>query len=311
MEVRAALNTTHRISTKREPRLEVLMSWWGMNGLRVQNGAGNEWSIDEKVRCIAEAGYDGINGFLPEGKEAERLSRLLDQYNLSFSVNAYPKTAEELDVFLCKAKSFGRVDFVNVQVIRPFLVGEQAVQLLADMAELSRSAGIPAYIETHRGTITQDLLRTVEYAQALPELELTIDFSHYVVAGEMHTVSDEAEELLQTLLPRTKSIHARISNGEQVQIDIPMFGSVDEEDAVHRAFEHPMLMHFQRWWLEGMRSWRQSAQEDEVLPFVCELGPPPYAITVRGPNGVQCEVSDRWTQALLFAKIARSLWERV
>jgi hypothetical protein len=267
--------------------------------------------MEEKVRCIAEAGYDGINGMLPEGKEAERLSRLLDQYNLSYSVNAYPKTPEELDVFLSKAKSFGRVDFVNVQVIRPFLVGKQAVQLLADMAEVSRSAGIPAYIETHRGTITQDLLRTVEFAQRLPGLELTIDFSHYVVAGEMQTVSSEAEELLQKLLARTKSIHARISNGEQVQIDIPMLASVDEEGTANCEFEHPMLKHFQRWWLGGMRSWRQGAQEDEVLPFVCELGPPPYAITVQSQDNVQYEVSDRWTQALLFARIARSLWEQV
>jgi hypothetical protein len=311
MEVRAALSTIHRITTKREPRLEVLMSWWGMSGLGGQNGSGNEWSMEEKVRRIAEAGYDGINGMLPEGKEAEQWHLLLDQYNLSYSVNAYPKTAEELDVFLSKAKSFGRVDFVNVQVMRPFLVGDQAVQLLADMAELSRSAGIPAYIETHRGTITQDLLRTVEYAKRLPELELTIDFSHYVVAGEMRTVSDEAEQLLQTLLSRTKSIHARVSNGEQVQIDIPMFDSKSEEIADESEFEDTLLKHFVRWWLEGMRSWRQAAKKDEVLPFICELGPPPYAITMRGTDGVQREVSDRWTQALLFARIARSLWKRV
>jgi hypothetical protein len=305
------LSTIHRITTKREPRLEVLMSWWGMSGLGGQNGSGNEWSMEEKVRRIAEAGYDGINGMLPEGKEAEQWHLLLDQYNLSYSVNAYPKTAEELDVFLSKAKSFGRVDFVNVQVMRPFLVGDQAVQLLADMAELSRSAGIPAYIETHRGTITQDLLRTVEYAKRLPELELTIDFSHYVVAGEMRTVSDEAEQLLQTLLSRTKSIHARVSNGEQVQIDIPMFDSKSEEIADESEFEGTLLKHFVRWWLEGMRSWRQAAKKDEVLPFICELGPPPYAITMRGTDGVQREVSDRWTQALLFARIARSLWKRV
>jgi sugar phosphate isomerase/epimerase len=311
MEVRAALSTIHRMSTKREPRLEVLMSWWGMSGLGVQNCARNEWSMEEKVRSIAEAGYDGINGMLPEGKEAEQWHWLLDQYNLSYSVNAYPKTVEELDDILCKAKSFGRVDFVNVQVMRPFLVGDQAVQLLADMSELSRSAGIPAYFETHRGTITQDLLRTVEYAERLPWIDLTIDFSHYVVAGEMRTVSDEAEEMLQRLLSRTKSIHARVSNGEQIQIDIPMFGGVDGEDEPEIELEDPMLKHFQRWWLGGMRSWRQAAKEDQVLPFICELGPPPYAITVPDTDGVQFEVSDRWTQALIFAKTARSLWERV
>ena len=308
MEVRAALNTIHRISTKRKPRLEVLMSWWGMNGLGDQND-GNGWSMEEKVRYIAEAGYDGINGMLPEGKEAEQWHVLLDKYNLSYSVNAYPKTAKELDVFLSKAKSFGRVNFVNVQVMKPFLVGEQAVQLLADMVELSRSAGIPVYFETHRGTITQDLIRTVEYVERLPELDLTIDFSHYIVAGEMRTISDEAEELLQKLLSRTKSIHARVSNGEQIQIDIPMLASVGKE--ITGVREEPMLKHFQRWWLGGMRSWSQAAKEEDVLPFVCELGPPPYAITVRGKDSVEYEVSDRWTQALQFARIARSLWDKV
>jgi sugar phosphate isomerase/epimerase len=286
------------------------MSWWGMNGLGMTNGAGNEWSIEEKVRRIAEAGYNGINGRLPEGEEAERWHQLLEQYNLSYSVNAYPKTTEDLDVFLCKAKSFGRVDFVNVQVMKPFLVGEQAVRLLTEMLEISWSAGIPAYIETHRGTITQDLLRTMEYVQRLPDLGLTIDFSHYVVGGEMCTVSDEAEELLQTLLPRTKSIHARVSNGEQVQVEVPVPESAGEEYADDGESGQPMLKHFQRWWLSGMHSWRQAAQAGEVLPFVCELGPPPYAITVRNQDGVQSEFSDRWTQAQLFTRIARSLWDQ-
>lgn len=60
MEGLAALSTIHRISTKREPRLEVLMSWWGMNGLGVLNGSGEKWSMEKKLRGIAEAGYDGI-----------------------------------------------------------------------------------------------------------------------------------------------------------------------------------------------------------------------------------------------------------
>ncbi|UJF34062.1 sugar phosphate isomerase/epimerase family protein [Paenibacillus hexagrammi] len=309
------MSTIPLMSTKREPRLEVLMSWWGMNGLGAHNGAGAEWSMEEKVRRIAEAGYDGINGMLPEGEEAEEWLRLLETYHLSYSVNAYPKTAEELDAFLHKAKLFGKADFVNVQVMKPFLVGEEAVRLLAEMMELSRSAGIPAYIETHRGTITQDLLRTVEYVQVLPDLMLTIDFSHYVVAGEMRTVSEEADELLQKLLPRTKSMHARISNGEQVQVEVPVPSFTGGEAAAadiefDYEAELPILKHFQHWWLGGMRSWRQSAQEGDVLPFVCELGPPPYAITTRSPDGVQREASDRWTQALLFARMARSLWER-
>ncbi|MCM3747210.1 sugar phosphate isomerase/epimerase [Paenibacillus pasadenensis] len=295
--------------TNPEPRLEVLMSWWGMTGLGQDNG-GAEWSMEEKVRRIAEAGFDGIHGGLPDDEEAADWNRLLEQYGLSYSTTAHLSSAGELDEYLHKANLFGKIDFVNVQVLKPFLTGEPAVQMLGEMAEVSRKAGIPTFIETHRGTITQDLLRTAEYVQSLAKLELTIDFSHYVVAGEMVGVSDEAELLLQELLTRTRSIHARVSNGEQIQVGIPSDVSIAEIETESNADE-PMLKHFLRWWLCGMSNWRQAAQAGDVLPFVCELGPPLYAITVRGEVGVKRELSDRWTQSLLFARLARELWAKV
>jgi sugar phosphate isomerase/epimerase len=275
------------------PQLEVQMSWWGMTGLVAE--VGREPAVEDKVRRIAEAGFDGINGFIPAPEEAELWHRLLDRYGLSFSVNAYPKTAEDMKRFLEAAKAFGRVQYINAQVLTPFLTGEPAETLLRDIDALSREAEIPVYIETHRGTITQDLLRTVRYADKIGNLRLTIDYSHYVVAGELHTISDEAEALLQRLLTRTASIHARVSNGEQVQV------SVGEDG------DHPMLPYFKRWWRSGMRRWLESAGDGDRFPFVCELGPAPYAI-VADEAGRPREIGDRWRQSLLFKEIARELW---
>lgn len=138
---------------------------------------------------------------------------------MSFSVNAYPSSLNEMSQFLEKAAAFENIGYINAQVMTPFLIGDSAIELLSGIDALSRQAGIPVYVETHRGTITQDLIRTRQYLQSLPELRLTIDYSHYVVAGELHTISDEAEQMLQSLLPNTHSIHTRISNGEQIQID--------------------------------------------------------------------------------------------
>lgn len=276
----------------RNPRLDVQMSWWGMSGLAAAKGR----NVEEQVEMIAEAGFDGINGFIPAPQDEEKWRRLLERYHLSFSVNAYPRTSEEMESFLIKAKEYGGIQHVNVQVMTPFLIDEPAVRLLSSIDTLSQQIGIPAYIETHRGTITQDLLRTIAYIKALESLRLTIDLSHYVVAGELHTISEEAELLIQTVLTRSSAFHARVSNGEQVQVDVGKDGN------------HPMMQHFERWWGDGMKNWRAKAAAGDVLPFVVELGPPSYAITTDEYAGRTSEISDRWEQSLLFMRTARRLW---
>jgi len=274
-------------------RLDVQMSWWGMSGLETNR---KEQSEEEKIARIAEAGFDGINGFLPAPENEERWKRLLERYGLSFSVNAYPRSAADMESFLKRAEEYGDIQHINVQVLTPFLIDDPAVDLLRELDRLSREKGIPAYIETHRGTITQDLLRTVSYLEKLDSLRLTLDLSHYVVAGEMHTISDEAENLFKELLSRAFAFHARVSNGEQVQVNLGPDG------------EHPMMKHFERWWGEGMRLWRTSAGPGDVLPFVVELGPPPYAITLDKYAGRTAEIGDRWQQSLFLRERAKRLW---
>lgn len=278
-------------------KLRVEMSWWGMNGL--QGTAGHGATIEEKFKLIAMNGFDGINAFVPGPEESGLWKELLHQYGLSFSVNAYPSTLVEMSEFLDRAAAFGQIDYINAQVMKPFLTGDSAVELLSGIDALSRQAGIPVYVETHRGTITQDLIRTQQFIQALPMLKLTIDYSHYVVAGELHTVSPEAEQMLQSLLPNAYSIHTRISNGEQIQIDPGEAGN------------HPMLPHFARWWESAMRHWRSGPrQEGDTFPVVIELGPPPYAITAGEAGSRQSEISDRWTQSLYLKRLVQQLWQK-
>jgi len=276
--------------------MEVQMSWWTMTGL---GSDGREWSTEERIARIAEAGYDGISGFLPPPGEAKEWRSLLEVYGLSLSVNAYPKSVSDMERFFVDAERYGgSIRFVNAQVLTPFVIDEPAEALLRSILECSEIAGIPVYIETHRGTITQDLIRTAALAGAIRHMRLTIDFSHYVLAGEMRSVSDEAEAWLEKLLPRTGAIHARVSDGERIQADL------NEESVA------PMLEHCRRWWASGMKHWRNNAAPGDIFPFVCELGPPPYAMTRSRPDGTAAEWGDRWSQSAMLARIGRELWER-
>ncbi|WP_237163529.1 sugar phosphate isomerase/epimerase [Paenibacillus sp. BIHB 4019] len=283
--------------TRIDRKLSVQMSWWGME--QVPDFAAD--TTAEKIRRIAGAGFDGINGFIPEPEHVAEWKELLPQHQLELSVNAYPASAAEMESFLEKAVRFGGISFINAQVMTPFVTGTEAESLLGAIKKLSRQAGIPVYVETHRGTITQDLIRTARYVRNLGQLDLTIDFSHYVLAGEMRSVRPEAEELLQELLVHTSSIHARVSNGEQIQI------GMEHEEA------KAMLPLFERWWRKGMEQWLLRSQTGDSFPFVCELGPPPYAMTChtgedRG-EGTTVELSDRWRESLLYAERARRLWD--
>lgn len=290
------LNSRTSIHTDWEkPTLAVHMSWWGMSGLGEE---GREWSLEERFGMIAEAGFDGIDGFIPAPEEAAEWRRLLAKYELEFSVNTYPKTAADLERFLQQVRSYdGDLSFINAQVMTPFLIDEPAVSLLGELKRLGEEYALPVHFETHRGTVTQDLIRTADYVRRLGGLPLTIDFSHYVVAGELHTISDEAEKLLGELLVHTASIHARVSNGEQVQVSIGDEG------------EHPMVPHFKRWWKDGMKHWlRTRNKQSAALTAVCELGPAAYAITIDEYAGRTQEISDRWQQSLLLKDILRQAW---
>jgi hypothetical protein len=154
---------------------------------------------------------------------------------------------------------------------------------------------VPLFIETHRGTVTQDLLRTVSYARQMERMRFTLDASHFVVAGELIAPdnSPKFREALGEIIARSSSIHARVSNGEQVQVDVG-----DGTGEVVRPYI--------RWWQAAFRQWSTRAQPGDFFPFVCELGPAPYSITLPVPSesGERVEISDRFAQALVFKKIA-------
>jgi sugar phosphate isomerase/epimerase len=280
--------------TGHSPRLEIQQSWWAMEGL---GNGDREWSMEEKFEQIANAGFTGIVSRVPPQEEADKWRRLLDQYNFSFGTVAFPWKREDISLTIAKAKQFG-AQYVNAQVMDSYVVDAEAESILGSLVEESKQQGMPLFIETHRGRMTQDLLRTVQYVKAIPDLHLTIDLSHYVVGGEMNGAMEKANPYFDVLLQRTSCIHARVSNGEQVQIDIGSEG------------EHPILQHYMRWWSEGMRYWLSQAKAGEVLPVLPELGPPDYAITMNSISSSRVEISDRWSQALLLKKLLEQAWQK-
>ena len=276
------------------PKLRMMQSWWGMSGLG--NGE-REWTVDEKFEKLAEAGFTGIMGRFPAPLPTEQWRRKLDAYGFGLGVHCFVRSRQELREFWEQAREVGP-DFVNAQVPDSFVVGEAAERLLRELVDEANGLGIPFFVETHRGRVTQDLHRTVEYAEAIPDLRLTIDLSHYAVAGEWEQLPEQGLELLDRLLRRTSSIHGRVSSGHQVQIDVGPNG------------EHPMLQAYTRVWARGMAYWLEQAKPGDLLPVLPELGPPGYSITGwKASYDERYELSDRWQQALVIRDALSRAWD--
>lgn len=279
--------------------LDVFQSWWAMEYRRPD---GVELDTETRFRMIAEAGFSGV-GFdagLPHRpySELESYVPFCDEYDLDVLINAFPATAKDLDAAIAQAEMFkGRCRFISIiGRVTPWHVDEVA-QVTRGWLEQGARAGVPVYVEGHRNCMTNDLLFTLQLMDAVPELRMTADLSHFMVNQEwvFLPLSSEDQGLITRYLERSETFQGRIASPEQVQIQ-PAF-------AQHAKW----VELFESWWLEGFARWqRRHDGSDNRCVFMCELGPPPYAIT--GADGL--ELSDRWKEAIVMKQRAEKLWSQ-
>jgi len=254
-----------------------------------------ERAMEENFAMVRDAGYHGlcIDPAADEIDKSLRLIPLYEKYGLKCMVNAFPHSVAELAPLLNMARQMNATLVNVIGHVMPLTV-EEGIPVIKRWMSDARDAGIPLLFETHRDCTLNDLYYTLQLIEAVPEMRLCADLSHYVIDREMPLpLSPRDEEFMQTILARSDCFQGRISNREQiqVQIDFPQ----------HQAW----VEQFKTWWKTGISQWRQRSAADEILIFLCELGPPPYAIT--DANGH--ELSDRWQEALTIRGWVESIWE--
>lgn len=275
-------------------QLKIYQSLWAME-LRRPGRA--ERSHAENFRMVADAGYDGlcIDPSVAEVPGFRKLKPLYDDYGLEAMVNAFPFDISDMRPLLGLAQALDAtlVNIIGgVMPIRP----EDAVPVVRQWMADAADAGLPVLFETHRDSLLNDLYYTLQVIDLVPEMRLCADLSHFVIDREMREpVSERDQALIGRILDRSDCFQGRIASREQVQIQI---GFPQHQQWVGI---------FKGWWKEGMRRWRQRNDPDATLIFLCELGPPPYAIT----DGERRELSDRWEEALTMRRWAREIWSEL
>ncbi|MDB5613273.1 MAG: Xylose isomerase [Devosia sp.] len=271
-------------------KLLVLQSLWAMQNLR---NTPIERSLEENVALIRQAGFDGISTMWHDDATASASAAAAKAEGLIMEGTCLPVELDEVPPTLERGVRHG-LHHLNLQLnMRPRGFAE-AVDILGRLEAMTRHVDFPVYVETHRGRLTNDLLFTLDLLDALPNLKLLGDLSHYVVAREVELpVSQETEAQISQVLDRVWAFHGRIAGSGQVQLPISF--------PQHR----PYVDLFASWWARGFASWCRRAGADDELSFVCELGPQPY-YAISGADGR--DLTDRWDESLMLQKLVRDIW---
>lgn len=275
-------------------KLEVFQSLWGME---LRSPHKPERSREECFRMVADAGFDGmcIDPAVDEIDELRTLRPLFQEHHLGCMVNAFPGHEDDMLPLLEFANEMDActVNVISgVMPIRP----EDAVPVVRRWIDEAGQADMPLLFETHRDGLLNDLYFTLQLMDLVPEMRLCADLSHFVVDRELRNpIPERDQQYITSVLERSDCFQGRVANREQVQIQVN-FPQHQEWVGI-----------FKGWWKQGMRAWRGRNADDATLVFLCELGPPPYAIT----DAEQRELSDRWQESLQIRDWALEIWSEL
>lgn len=223
-----------------------------------------EWPLEQKLRAIKEAGFDGVCwAGSPELHEG------CQRHGLIFVGGMSSGTAADFPRLLGDLRQFG-AHHVNVQLASHDTPAHESVNLTLALLKLGKELGLEPAIESHRGTCTETPEKLYALADAYQSatgelLPISWDFSHPAVVKHL-TPEIFVQRLLvrPDLIRRAQQFHFRPFNGHHVQVPITdARGELTLEVKDWLPFAEAVL----RCWLEGNRD---TSREIFVCP---ELGP--------------------------------------
>jgi hypothetical protein len=255
----------------------------------------NEWSLEQKLQAIKEAGFDGVCW-----AGSAELFRGCQQFGLMFVGGMASGNSTEFPRLLSDLKDFG-AHHVNVQLAGDETLTPEAVRLATVLLDEGKRLGLKPAIESHRGTCTETPEKTYaladEYQKRTGELlPISWDFSHFAVVK--HLVPSNFKERLLVrpdLVQNAQQFHFRPFNGHHVQVPIAdAQGNLTQEVRDWLPFAQAVL----ECWLEGNQG---TAKEILICP---ELGP---------IEGGYClsTFPNSWEQAKILRAEIDKLWTRV
>lgn len=251
---------------------------------------GRQISWDAFCEKTKADGYDGLETWFPsDEKSQQELKAALKKYGLKVGfLNGTNKSLPFKESLKSYSEHFKTLiawkpAYINCHTGNDFYSFEQNKAFIEAANKIARENNIPIYHETHRGRFSYNLPDTKKYIQAIPELKMTLDISHWMVVHE--SLLQNQNEELEEVLDRSYHIHARVGHAEGPQVNDPK--APEWKKAVDR--------HVDIWEKIIREKWKTSS----TYTITTEFGPADYMPTL---PYTRVPVADQWKANLYMMK---------
>lgn len=271
------LSLTHSHDEEGNVSMEIRLfkALWGMEG-----------SLESQFERIAAAGYVGIEAPLPQAADEDLFRKLLESNQLDFIAMVFTQGPDHLASFqeqVARAVTFRPISITSHsgKDAMPF---EEQVAYFRGAAATEQQYGIPIGHETHRGRTLFNPWETARILDAVPAINLTVDYSHWCCVCES-TLEDQEDNLLKTFT-RVQHIHGRVGYAEGPQVPDPRAPE----------YAHELQRHMS-WWDSIVQVHERAGKT--TITYTPEFGPPGYLHTLPFTNQ---PVADLWDVCLWMGK---------
>ncbi|KAJ5109974.1 hypothetical protein N7532_002619 [Penicillium argentinense] len=145
---------------------------------------------------------------------------------------------------------------------------EESIKFYRGTLQVDKELGLSGLVfhETHRNRSLFTPYTTLQILKAVPEIQITADFSHWMVGCErLLDISEEDRALMDAVVPHVGHLHARIGTTQASQCPEPL----------NPVFEQERLC-MERLWEKIIKSQISRNGSKAEIIFVPEYGPFPY-----------------------------------
>jgi sugar phosphate isomerase/epimerase len=219
---------------------------------------GHTDSFEAACAAAIKTGFDGIEGPSPASKQVRNdYQKTLSDHGLEYIAEITTGGSYVPDAGLDPAghvASFQRKlehslelnpQFVNCLAGSDLWSFSDSVSLFQELIALSNEYNVTVAFETHRSRPTFHPLTTTKLLSEIPDLQLTVDFSHWCCVCE-RLVLDELPQVLELCAKRARHIHARVGYDQGPQVPDPRAPEYAHALAAHETWWNTVWTEMQR-----------------------------------------------------------------